>query len=61
MAWIRTLKFTVSWSLDNLITYTFAFVCLFVLFFTRLTILYLFFVFVDLLACFCSHSGIVPF
>ena len=32
MAWIRTLKFTVSWSLNNLITYTFAFVCLFVCF-----------------------------
>ena len=35
MAWIRTLKFTVSWSLDNLITYTFAFVCLFVFYRTH--------------------------
>ena len=35
MAWIRTLKFTVSWSLNNLITYTFAFVCLFVFYKTH--------------------------
>ena len=59
MAWIRTLKFTVSWSLDNLITYTFAFVCLSVCFLQD-SQSYICFLFVDLLACFCSHSGNVP-